>query len=99
MAKKYNSNWLAKEMIVNFNEKQWRQDFASFVEKKKFWFITKVTRSKAISQRIKDKGIKWFDVYNEYGNIVRVTYKNNNTILKTTDAEIVDEYLKSRGVF
>lgn len=35
MAKRYNSNWDAKRLVVSFNQKQWRQDFAAFVREKK----------------------------------------------------------------
>lgn len=67
MAKKYNSNWDAKRLVVSFNQKQWRQDFAAFVREKKFWSITRVTRSRAISNNPLDRGIKSFEVYDRYG--------------------------------
>ena len=77
MAKRYNSNWDAKRLVVSFNQKQWRQDFAAFVREKKFWSMARVTRSKAISNNPLDRGIKSFEVYDRYGGSVKVTYQGD----------------------
>ncbi len=98
MAKKYSSNWDAKRLIVSFNQKQWRQDFASFVREKKFWDITRVTRSRSISNNPLDRGIKSFEVYNQYGGSVKVTYQDDNKIIDSTDDEIIRKYLQEKGV-
>lgn len=98
MAKKYNSNWDAKRLIVSFNQKQWRQDFAAFVREKKFWNITRVTRSIAISNNPLDRGIKSFEVYNQYGGSVKVTYQDDNKIISSTDEELIKKYLEERGM-
>ena len=97
MAKKYNSSWYSKEMIVDFNQKQWRQDLAAFIRNKLFWDLAKVTRSKSISNRAVDKGIKKFDVYDGYGNSVSITYEMKNQILNSTNLEVVLEYLKIKN--
>lgn len=98
MAKKYSSNWDAKRLIVSFNQKQWRQDFAAFVREKKFWDITRVTRSKSISNNPLDRGIKSFEVYNQYGGSVKVTYQDDNKIINSTDDEIIRKYLQEKGM-
>ncbi len=99
MAKRYNSNWDAKRLIVNFNQKQWRQDFAAFVKEKKFWSIVRVTRSKTISNNPLDKGIKSFEVYDRYGGSVRVTYQDNNKIINTNDIDMIKSYLEEKGLY
>lgn len=98
MAKKYNNNWNAKKLTINFNQKQWRQDFAAFVKEKMFWNIAKVTRSKATSNNPLQRGIKIFEVYNSYGGSVKVEYKEGNQIVNATDIELTYEYLKERGI-
>ena len=98
MAKKYNSNWDAKRLVVSFNQKQWRQDFAAFVREKKFWSITRVTRSRAISNNPLDRGIKSFEVYDRYGESVIVTYQDDNKIISSTDEELIKKYLEERGM-
>ncbi len=98
MAKKYNSNWNAKKLIISFNQKQWRQDFAAFVKEKKFWSITRVTRSRAISSNPLDKGIKTFEVYNQYGGNIKVVYQDDNRIISTTDDDLMKKYFEERGM-
>ena len=98
MAKRYNSNWDAKKLIISFNQKQWRQDFASFVRENRFWNMTRVTRSRAISNNPLDKGIKSFEVYDQYGRSVQVTYKDDNSVISSTDEEIVKKYFEERGM-
>jgi hypothetical protein len=99
MAKVYNSRWEAKPLIVNFNQKQWRQDFAAFIRKKLFWdSTTMVTRSKAKTKGVNliTKGIKMFEVYNGYGGSIKVEYQNENEILYTTNPDLVNKYLEER---
>lgn len=99
MAKTYNSRWETKPLIVNFNQKQWRQDFGAFIRKKLFWdSTTMVTRSKAKTKGVNliTKGIKAFEVYNGYGGSVKVEYQNENEILYTTNPDLVNKYLEER---
>lgn len=98
MAKRYNSNWDDKRLVVSFNQKQWRQDFAAFVREKKFWSMARVTRSKAISSNPLDRGIKSFEVYDRYGGSVKVTYQDDNKIIDSTDKELITKYLEERGM-
>lgn len=98
MAKKYNSSWYAKKLIVDFNQKQWRQDFASFVKEKKLWDIVKVTRAKSVSNKPSERGIKCFEIFNNYGGNIIVTFLDNNKIIKSTDDEIMKEYLSAKGI-
>lgn len=98
MSKAY--NWDVKPLSVNFNHKQWRQDFGSFVKNKLFWGVTKVTRSKAISKgpNLITKGIKQFTIYNDIGGEVHVQYQNNNEITACNRQDLIDEYFKERGL-
>lgn len=98
MSKIYKTTWDAKRLTVNFNYKQWRQDFAAFVREKEFWDITRVTRSKAISNNSLDRGIKSFQVYNQYGGQVDVTYSDDCKIINSNHVELVKEYLEKRGI-
>lgn len=34
--RKHSSSWNAEEMTINFNQKQWRQDLAAFISKKRY---------------------------------------------------------------
>ena len=73
MGKAYNSKWKVTPLTVNFNQKQWRQDFGAFIRSKLFWDgTTLVTRSKAKSKgpNLITKGIRTFEVYNAYGGSV-----------------------------
>ena len=97
MAKKYNSSWYSKEMVVDFNQKQWRQDLAAFIKNKLFWDFAKVTRSKTISNRSADKGIKTFSVYDGFYNRIEVVYEMQNHILTSTNIDIVLDYLKIKN--
>lgn len=99
--KTYNSNWNAKKLSVNFNQKQWRQDFGAFIRTKLFWDgTTRVSRAKAISKgpNLVSKGVKQFEVYNRYGGSVKVQYQNENEILYTTHEDLVKEYSEERGL-
>lgn len=46
MARKYNRSWIAKKNIIDFNQKQWRQDIGYFISQRKFWYFAMVTRTK-----------------------------------------------------
>lgn len=94
--KNYNSNWKAKTLKINFNQKQWRQDLAAFIRDCKKWGNTRVTRSKIISED-KSKTIKEFQIFNEDNNYYfNVQYRGENQILDSTDMALTDEYLKGR---
>lgn len=101
MAKVYNNKWKVKKLSINFNHKQWRQDFGAFVKSKFFWDgTTMVTRSKSTNNgvNISSKGEKQFTVYNAHGGEVKVVYKNENEILYTNQEELVKEYFEERGM-
>lgn len=94
--KTFNSNWEAKFLDVNFNQKQWRQDIAAFICSSKHWGKTRVSRSKIIEEQ-KDKTIKEFQIFNEVDDcFFSVKYYANNKILEATDMALVEEYLKGR---
>lgn len=99
MAKAYHQNHQAKKLEVNFNHKQWRQDFAYFVKNSLLWVgDTRVTRTRSISKsaNIYHKGIKSFEVQNTSGDSVYVEFKNNSEILGTTFPNLAEDYLKTR---
>lgn len=99
--KTYNSNWNVKRLSVNFNQKQWRQDFGAFIRSKLFWDgTTRVSRAKAPSKGPNSitKGIKQFEVYNRYGGNVSIQFQNENEVLSTTHEDLVKEYFKERGL-
>lgn len=101
MAKVYNSRWEAKPLIVNFNQKQWRQDFGAFVRSKLFWDgTTMVTRSRAKQKgpNLITKGIRTFEVYNGYGGSVKIEYQNENDVLYTTHEDLVKQYFEERNI-
>lgn len=101
MSKAYNSRWSVKQLNVNFNQKQWRQDFGAYVKNKLFWRgLVLVTRSKAKSKtsNLKStKGSKTFEVYNGYGGSVIVTYQKENEVLYTSHDELIEEYFEKRN--
>lgn len=100
MGKIYNSKWPVKKLIVNFNEKQWRQDFGEFVRQKLYWSgRTMVTRSRAKGKNVSifSKGVKSFEVHNGYGENVIVEYQNQNQVLHTNREDLVNQYFKERG--
>lgn len=94
--KKYNSNWNAKKLTVNFNQKQWRQDLAAFIREKKYWHQARVTRSRAANNNPFNKGSKIFEIYNGAGGSFYIQYKNNCEIESATDLSLVEEYMKVR---
>lgn len=98
MAKKYNSNWNAKKLTVDFNQKQWRQDFAAYVKEKKFWDVAKVTRARIVSNNSHEKRIKRFEIFNTYGGNIVVIFSNNYQIVNSNEKELIAEYLKEKGI-
>ena len=80
MARDYRNNWTTKFLTINFNHKQWRQDFGYFVRKKEFWVgTTMVTRARILpkdkNKLVKDS-VKQFKVYDPYGREVIVQFEN-----------------------
>ncbi len=99
MTRKYNSSYSAQKLEINFNLKMWRQDVAEFIRKKKYWDgTTRVSKSKRVSNDKVARGIKSFKIYNGYGGEVEIQYENMNSILRTDEAELINEYLMSRGL-
>lgn len=98
MAKKYNNNWNAKKLIVSFNQKQWRQDLAAYIREKLFWPEARVTRSRNISNKKADKGIKQFEIFNNTGYSISIKYKNDNEIIECSKYEVVRDYLEEKGM-
>lgn len=98
MARKYNSYWDFKEIKINFNEKQWRQDFAAYVKAKRFWSRARVTRSKVDPNSVGNEGIKYFEVYDGYGGNVKVKYQDGRNIVNSTHKELIEQYFEDRGL-
>lgn len=101
MSKIYNSNWDVKPLLINFNQKQWRQDLGAYIRNKLFWDgTTRVSRAKSLTKgpNIITKGIKSFEIYNAYGGSVKVEFQNNNEILHTTHEALVKQYFEERGL-
>lgn len=99
--RRYNNNWGAKKLTINFNQKQWRQDLAAYINEHLYWNgKVRVTRSRALEKNsnIYVKGRKQFSIYNNVGCEVRVTYDNENQIIKTTHQEIISNYFKERSI-
>ena len=96
VARTYNRSWDVKEISINFNEKQWRQDFAAFVKNKKLWGYARVSRSKRNYKSNFPKETRLFEVYDEYGSKVIVYYKNQNEIVDSTHKELVKQYFEER---
>lgn len=101
MTKIYNNCWNAKPLTINFNQKQWRQDIAAFCKERLSWVGgVKVTRSKTITKgvNIYSKGVRQFDVFNDYGDTISIQYQNNNEIVSTTNEELVKMYIEERNM-
>jgi len=99
MGKVYHNIWDAKELTINFNHKQWRQDFASFIRRKKYWSFVRCSRSKVVEKSEDNEFTKKsFEVFNNYGGSFQVTYMNENEVISSTDSNLVDEYLSKRGI-
>ena len=95
--KKYNSSWDAEELQVNFNQKQWRQDLASYVSKNKFWFPVRVTRAKVLEEKTEhSSSVKEFSIYDCHGNSMIIRFMNKNDIIYTDYEELLAGYLKTR---
>lgn len=101
MSRAYYQSHQAKRLEINFNQKQWRQDFADFVKRKLSWTgETVVTRSKALTKGINIyyKGIKSFEISNVNGGSVYVEYQDGNVVTNTTARDLIDEYLEMRNL-
>lgn len=83
-------------MKINFNQKQWRQDLASFIHDKLFWPATRVTKARIISGGRTSNEIREFQVYNSNGINVTIRYKHQNNILYASDKEVIEKYFDSR---
>ncbi len=95
--KTYRNNWEPCKLVVNFNQKQWRQDLASFVVNKLNWFDARVTRSKIVdSASFKD--VKEFEIYTSRGDRFNVKYINKNDIITTSNDNLVKDYLATKGI-
>lgn len=96
--RKYSGSWNAEEMKINFNQKQWRQDLAAFISKKRFWFQTRVSRSKTIEKKTNyNDAIKEFCIYSAHGGEEIIRYTNKNEIIYTTNEQLLSEYYNIKG--
>lgn len=93
--KTYRNNWEPCKLVVNFNQKQWRQDLASFVVSRLNWFNARVTRSKIIEET-NLKSIKEFEIYNHEGRTFKVKYADMNKIISSSNDDIINDYLNKR---
>lgn len=91
MARKYNRSWIAKKNIIDFNQKQWRQDIGYFISENKYWHFAMVTRTRTIDKK---KKIKEFEIYTKGGVNFKITYQGQNKIVNSTDLNLVNNYLK-----
>lgn len=99
MARIYKNNWSPQKLVVNFNQKQWRQDLASFIVNKLNWFDVRVSRSKMVEKSTKlNDGIREFEIYDNQNNIFKVKYSNKNEIIETSHPDILDEYMSMKGM-
>lgn len=93
--------------VVNFNQKQWRQDFAAYVKDKLDWSSARVTKPEVIKKGYYDNSLgerlsslKEFRVNNGTGGEVRIQYYHNNIVgedgmtYTDRDFELVYNYLK-----
>lgn len=94
MARIYRSNWNAKKMEVNFNQKQWRQDLAYFLANKLNWNSVRVTRSKSSEKGTYSSETKEFEIFDSLNNICKVKYSTQNEIITSNYPELVSEYMK-----
>lgn len=99
MARIYKNNWSPQKLVVNFNQKQWRQDLASFIVNKLNWFDVRVNRSKMVEKSTKlNEGVREFEIYDNQNNICKVKYSNKNEIIETSHPDILDEYMSMKGM-
>lgn len=98
--KKYSNKWIAKPLTINFNHKEWRQDFAAFVRKKLFWDIAMVTRAKSSSKSkyYNASECREFEIYDGYGRNIKVVFKNKNGIVSISQPGLIEEYYSLRGM-
>ena len=95
--------------VVNFNQKQWRQDFAAYVQDKLGWSSSRVTKSKVIKKAYYDNSLgehitslKEFRVINGSGNEVKIQYYHDCVVGEEgmfyidRDFNLVYEYLKDK---
>ena len=79
--RKHSCSWNAEEMTINFNQKQWRQDLSAFISKKRYWFQTRVGRSRTIEKKTNyNDAVKEFSIYNPHGGEEIIRYMNKNEI-------------------
>ena len=86
------SSWNYKKMEVNFNYKEWRQDFASYLREKNYWespYVGRARKAKFGSERE-------FYVKDRAGREFYIRYCDKNKIIFATNVSLVEEYLKSR---
>lgn len=96
--RKYSGSWDAEEMTINFNQKQYRQDLAAFISKKRFWFHTRVSRSRTVEKKTNyNDAVKEFSIYNAHGGEEIVRYMNRNEIVYTTNEQLLSEYYTLKG--
>lgn len=99
MARIYKNNWSPQKLVVSFNQKQWRQDLASFIVNKLNWFDVRVSRSKMVEKSTKlNDGVREFEIYDNQNNILKVKYSNKNEIIETSHSDILDEYMSMKGM-
>ncbi len=91
MARKYNRSWIAKKNIIDFNQKQWRQDIGYFISQRKFWHFAMVTRTKVIDKKNK---VKKFEIYSKNGESFSIKFQGQNKIINSTDLNLVNNYFK-----
>lgn len=92
MARIYHLSHKVKKLEINFNQKQWRQDFAYFIKQKLMWNCeTIVTKTK-----LDDFNVKYFEIKNSNNEIVYVKFHKKNEILSSTFLDLAKEYLVSR---
>lgn len=97
--KVYQNNWEPCELIVNFNQKQWRQDLASYIVTKLNWFDARVSKSKVIEKsELYNNAVKEFEIYTRNGNSFKIKYSSKNKIIDCSNFEIVKNYLSLRSI-
>ncbi len=95
MAKKYNRSWVAKKIVIDFNQKQWRQDIGAFISEKRYWFFAKVTRSKMLDRVT---NTKTFEIYNKHGVSFYITYQGQNKVVDCSDKDLVQKYFEDKNM-
>lgn len=94
MSRKYYASHETKKLEIDFNQKNWRQDLAAFVKKKLNWDwrSTRVTRSKLISNEVKQ-----FKIFDQYGRTIDIRYSEKNHIVYADNRALIDEYIRLRS--